>query len=181
MDEPIDIYNGKNEALNIIKMRSEAHKQGLWHRSAHIWVYNDNSEILLQLRSSGKVIFPDKWDVSAAGHIGAGEKPLESALRELKEEIGITANSEDLKFYKIIKHSSRFKNLKDNEFHYVYFFEFNSDIDNLKIQKEEVSKIRFCHIDTLKNELTESHKNFVPHGKYWLDIISEVCTRGINR
>ena len=181
MDEPIDIYNEKNEALNLIKMRSEAHKQGLWHRSSHIWVYNDHSEILLQLRSSSKVIFPDKWDVSAAGHIGTGEKPLESALRELKEEIGITANSEDLKLYKIIKHSSIFNNLLDSALHYVYFLEFNSNIGNLKIQKEEVSKIRFCHTDALKDELTESHKKFVPHGNYWLDIISEVCKRGINR
>ena len=84
--------------LATILERSEAHEKGLWHRSAHIWVYNDKSEILLQLRSANKIIFPNRWDVSSAGHIGAGEIPLDSAIRELKEEIGITDIAEDLHF-----------------------------------------------------------------------------------
>lgn len=179
MDELIDIYNEKNEALNIIKMRSEAHKQGLWHRSAHIWIYNSKSEILLQLRSAGKIMFPGKWDVSSAGHIGAGEIPLESALRELKEEIGITAADEDLYFYKIFKQSSTYNNLLDNEFHYAYFLKFNGDIGNLILQEEEVDEIRFYHTDFLKTELNKNPGNFVPQGKNWFEIISEVEKRMI--
>ncbi len=177
MDEPIDIYNKHNKTLNIIKMRSEAHKQGLWHRSAHIWIYNNNREILLQLRSAGKIMFPGKWDVSSAGHIGAGEIPLKSALRELNEEIGITAVDEDLYFYKILKQSSTYNKLLDNEFHYVYFIKFNDDISNLILQEEEVEKIRFYHTDFLKTELNSNPGNFVPHGKYWFEIISEVEKR----
>ena len=174
MDELIDIYNEKNEDLNITKMRSQAHEKGLWHRSAHIWVYNDKSEILLQLRSSNKIIFPDRWDVSSAGHIGAGEIPLESAIRELKEEIGLSAAAKDLQFYKISTQSSKYDDLLDNEFHYVYFLKFNGDINNLVIQKEELSKIKFCHSNLLRKEIEMTPNNFVPHGNYWFDIINEV-------
>ena len=177
MDELIDIYNEKNEDLKIIKMRSEAHEKGLWHRSSHIWVYNDNSEILLQLRSSNKIIFPNRWDVSSAGHIGAGELPLESAIRELQEEIGIIPTDKDIQFYKISKQSSQYGKLLDNEFHYVYFFKFNGDISNLVLQKEEVEDIKFYHTDFLKNELNKNPESFVPHGKYWFDIITEVEKR----
>ena len=177
MDEPIDIYNEQNEAQNIIQMRSEAHKKGLWHRSAHMWVYNDNSEILLQLRSAGKIIFPGKWDVSSAGHIGEGEEALESAIRELQEEIGISAANEDLQFYKISKQSSQYGDFLDNEFHYVYFLKFNDDISNLVLQKEEVEEIKFYHTDFLKTELNNNPEDFVPHGKYWFDVISEVEKR----
>jgi isopentenyl-diphosphate Delta-isomerase len=174
MDEPINIYNEKNEDLNIIKMRSEAHEKGLWHRSAHIWVYNNKSEILLQFRSANKIIFPNRWDVSSAGHIGAGEIPLESAIRELKEEIGLSAVNKDLQFYKIAKQSSKYGDLLDNEFHYVYFMKFNGDINNLTLQKEEVSNIRFFHTVKLSKEIIINNEKFVPHGNYWFNVIDEV-------
>ena len=177
MDELIDIYNEKNEDLNITKMRSEAHEKGLWHRSAHIWVYNDKSEILLQLRSSTKIIFPNKWDVSSAGHIGAGEIPIESAIRELKEEIDLSAAKEDLQFYRVNKQSSRFKNFLDKEFNYVYFLKFDGDIANLKLQEEEVSDLRFCNSEELRNEIYNNPELFVPHGQYWFEIINEVEKR----
>ena len=178
MDEPIDIYNKHNQALNLIKMKSEAHKLGLWHRSSHIWIFNNRSEILLQLRSGIKDIFPNLWDVSAAGHIGAGEEPIESAIRETEEEIGLFTVPKDLEFYKIRKQASQYHQFLDNEFHYIYFLKFNDDIDNLILQKEEVEKIRFCHTSILKNELDTYPGNFVPHGKYWFDIITEVEKRG---
>jgi len=177
MDEPIDIYNEQNKALDIIKMKSEAHKKGLWHRSSHIWIFNNRSEILLQLRSGIKDIFPNLWDVSAAGHIGAGEQPIESAIRETEEEIGLLIEPKDLEFYKIRKQISQYKHFLDNEFHYVYFLKFNGDIGNLVLQEEEVEKIKLCHTSILKKELNMNPKNFVPHGKYWFDIISEVEKR----
>ncbi len=76
-------------------MKSEAHREGLWHRAAHIWAYNSKGEILLQLRAKNKRTFPDKWDLSVAGHISASEEPIDSALREIEEEVGLCAKKED--------------------------------------------------------------------------------------
>jgi len=42
--------------------------------------------------------FPCRYDTSSAGHIQAGDEPLESAVRELSEELGIQANPDDLRF-----------------------------------------------------------------------------------
>jgi len=174
MDESIDIYSENNESLNIIKLRSEAHRRGLWHRTAHVWIYNRKAEILLQLRSDSKSIFPNMWDVSSAGHIGAGEIPVESAIRELYEEIGLKAAIEELKFYKIKKQSSIYRNFLDNEFNYIYFLKFDGDLANFKLQKEEVTDLKFCHSKELKNEINNIPESFVPHGQYWFEIIKEV-------
>lgn len=48
-------------------------------------------QMLLQKRASGKDSFPGCYDTSSAGHIHAGDEPLDSALRELEEELGIKA------------------------------------------------------------------------------------------
>lgn len=55
-------------------------------------------EVLLQKRSSRKDSFAGCYDISSAGHIPAGDGYLQSARRELKEELGITASEEELEF-----------------------------------------------------------------------------------
>ena len=74
--------------------RSEAHDKGVPHRTAHIWIVRKekgNYQVLLQKRSADKESFPGMYDTSSAGHIQAGDGPLESAQRELFEELGIRA------------------------------------------------------------------------------------------
>jgi len=44
--------------------------------------------VLLQKRSAEKESFPGMFDTSFAGHIQAGDDPLESAQRELREKLG---------------------------------------------------------------------------------------------
>ena len=64
--------------------RSEAHDKGIPHRTAHIWIVKrdgDSYQVLLQKRSAEKESFPGMFDTSSAGHIQAGDDPLESAQR----------------------------------------------------------------------------------------------------
>lgn len=63
--------------------REEAHKEGLLHRIATVYVGNGKGEILVQVRVEGG------HDHSAAGHLDAGEEYKEAAKRELSEELGI--------------------------------------------------------------------------------------------
>ena len=173
-DEVIDIYNENNEGLNIQKMRSEAHKSGLWHRVSHIWIYNSNREILIQLRSENKELYPNMWDISVAGHIGAGEEPVISALREIEEEIGLSVKPEDLQFFKIRKHKIVYREIKNNEFCYVYFLKFNGDIKKLILQEEEVAKIQFLSFDKLEEELKMHPEKYALRGDYWFEVMEEV-------
>ncbi|MDA2922553.1 NUDIX domain-containing protein [Patescibacteria group bacterium AH-259-L07] len=176
-DELIDIYNENNEPLNIRKMKSEVHKNGSWHRASHIWIYNSKGEILLQLRAENKEFYPNMWDISASGHISAGEEPIISALREMEEEIGLSVKPEDLQFFKIRKHKAVYKKLVNNEFYYVYFLNFDGDIKKLTLQDEEVAKIQFFPIDKIEEELKTSPEKYVPHGDYWFEVIEEVRSR----
>ncbi|MFH1455448.1 MAG: NUDIX domain-containing protein [archaeon] len=177
MDELIDICDEKNQLLGIQKMKSEAHRDGSWHRASHIWIYNSKGEILLQLRAKEKSLYPDMWDVSVAGHVNSKEEPLTSGLREIEEEIGLKLKKEDLDFFKILKHKAVFRKIKNNEFYYIYFYKFDGNINKLKIQGEEVQEILFLGTDKIEEELKTNPKKFVPHGNYWYEMINEVKRR----
>jgi isopentenyl-diphosphate delta-isomerase type 1 len=179
-DEMIDIYNESNEPTGVRKMKSEAHRDGSWHRAAHIWIYNSQGEVLLQHRAAGKPLYPDVWDVSVGGHVDAGEEPLEAAVRELAEELGLQADPEELEFFRVIKNSPPFLGFKNNEFYYVYFLKFDGSIDDLKLQREEVQAVAFFTIDEIKRRLSLNEEGFVPHGGYWFEALNEAGNRKLN-
>lgn len=57
---------------------------------------NDNGDILLQQRA-GTGYMDGSWDLSASGHVEYGESLAEAAVRELYEELGVTAKPEDMR------------------------------------------------------------------------------------
>ena len=73
------------------KARGDVHRDGDWHRSVHVWLASDSS-LLLQQRSELKDTFPGRWDVSCAGHMSGNDGSLESAVRELEEELGLSVD-----------------------------------------------------------------------------------------
>ena len=177
-DELIDIVDENNNPLGIKKMKSEAWRKGLWHRASHIWIYNSKGEILLQLRSKSKLHSPNKWGASVGGHIGAGDEPLPTALREAKEEIGLDIEARNLEFIKVIKSADDMeKELLDNEFLYVYLLKFDDGIAKLKLQNEEVEEVRFFSLGELERELRFNPEKYAQEQDYLFWVINEVRGR----
>ena len=98
MEEQIDILNPDGSAAGYARGRTEVHAKGLWHRTVHIWAFDDAGRILFQLRSHLKENNPNLLDTSCAGHISAGDDSLHAGLRELREELGVMKRAEDLKY-----------------------------------------------------------------------------------
>ena len=103
--EMFDVIDENGNKTGSIKERGVVHREGALHATAHIWIARENEkssyDILLQKRSSIKDSHPGCYDISSAGHICAGDSVLESALRELREDLGIDAKSEHLKEFGI--------------------------------------------------------------------------------
>ena len=98
--EYLDIVDENGRPTGETVSRDTAHTDGIRHRTANVWVVRPGDggvEILLQKRSREKDSFPGRFDTSSAGHIPAGDEPLPSALRELREELGIKASPEQLR------------------------------------------------------------------------------------
>jgi isopentenyl-diphosphate delta-isomerase type 1 len=81
--------------------RHIVHASGMKHRAVHILVFDDSGRLFLQKRSLRKDLSPGLWDTSAAGHVDAHEDYGSSALRELREELGIDHSGPMVPLFKI--------------------------------------------------------------------------------
>ena len=165
--EFFDIINEAGEPTGQTVERSIAHAQGIRHRTAHIWIIREMEgriQVLLQKRSTEKDSFPGRFDTSSAGHVQAGDEPLESALRELFEELGIKAQARDLEFagtfpirYKKVFYGKLFW---DNEIAFVYAYRRPVEIESLKLQKEEVEEVQSFDLENTLSECKKKNQKF---------------------
>ncbi|WP_424000489.1 NUDIX hydrolase [Maribacter sp. IgM3_T14_3] len=180
MDELIDILDAEGNMTNTTAMKSEAHKNGWFHQTVHIWFYTSDGKILLQQRGKNKDVYPLLWDVSVAGHIGAGEDIVTSALREVQEEIGLSIAPSDLEkigiFKSVKKHSEE---LKDYEFHHTFITELKLPFNTLQKQDSEVEALKLVLKNQFGTELQDVFKyNYVPHDiSYYKTILKEISDR----
>ena len=87
--ELLDVYDADGVHLGVCS-REEVHERGLWHHVFHCIVVSerDGGVAVLQRRSLTKPGFPGLLDLSATGHLSAGEA-VADGVRELEEEIGV--------------------------------------------------------------------------------------------
>lgn len=163
--EYLDIVDEKGKPVGRKKLRREVHGTGDLHKTVHIWVVNFKNEILLQKRGPAKETYPGKWDISSAGHIKAGENSLNSAVKELKEELGIEISPADLKYLFTIRTRAVLnrETFIDNEISDIYLFRRNVDIKELCFPNKEVSEVSFMPLKRLKEHVAAFAAAFVPH------------------
>jgi isopentenyldiphosphate isomerase len=88
-EEIFDVVNERDEVIGRAPRR-EVHARKLWHRAVHVLVFNSRGEVFLQKRSMQKDTAAGLWDSSTSGHLDAGEDYDDCAVRELREEIGLS-------------------------------------------------------------------------------------------
>lgn len=158
--EYIDIFDENNNPIGKIKEKQQAHEDGNFHRTAHVWIINDKNELLLQKRSASKKSHPNCWDISGAGHIRAGESVTEGAIRELKEELGVETTEKDLNYIATIKST---KNPKNMEFGYVYLLRCNKKIEDYIFEDDEVSEVKYVYFEYLEKMIEEKVEGLLLH------------------
>ena len=163
MTELLDVLDENGNKIDEVETKEEIYKKGLWHRSVHIWIMNDNQELLVQKRNPNKETFPNLWALSVAGHVLAGEDSVESGLRELKEELDIDAKKEELEFLFTIKRMQPYHGSHIRVFDDVYLLHRNVDIEKTKLQVEELTDIKYVYYEYLEDIFKDGDKDYVPY------------------
>ncbi len=138
-NEFLDIVNDLDEVIGNDRWDIVLGKN-LCRRVAHIFIVNDQGELLIQLRGKNMKFGPLKYDSSSAGHIISGEEYIDGAKRELEEELGIKT---DLTFLK----KFHFQNEIANQFVSLYVGKHNGPFT---IQKSEIEHVMFHHLNDIK-------------------------------
>lgn len=169
MSELLDLRNADGSRTGEVKERALVHRDGDLHGTAHVWLVRyrpdkGSAEVLLQKRSANKDSYPGCYDISSAGHIPAGQDFLESAMRELREELGVEAKPEEL--HEVFTHVGYAedvfygKKFINHEYSKVYLLEYTGRVEDLKLQKEEVESVRwmdYCAcLDGIRNATLKS-------------------------
>ena len=150
--ELLDVVDENGMPTGAVVSREKAHAEGIRHRTSHVWLArkrNGNVEILLQKRCRTKDSWPGCYDISSAGHIPAGVDFIPSALRELREELGVEAKPEELIFCgnRNISSDSVFHGRPFRDRQYSRVFALWRDQVKFQIQKEEIDSVRWMELD----------------------------------
>ena len=152
MDELLDILDESGLPTGQVVPKSEAHRLGLWHRCFHCWICGSDpggSYLLLQRRAATKDTWPGYLDVTAAGHLAAGEKTLDG-LREVEEEIGLRIRPERLVLLGTRRVEQEIPGGCDRELHEVFLVFDVTPQGNLRLQKEEVEAVFRLELDDVE-------------------------------
>lgn len=132
--EKRDLYDAERNLTNETILKGESIPEGRYIVVVLVFIQNSDGKFLIQKRSKEK---NGKY-ATTGGHPKSGESSKEGILTEVKEEIGLDLNANDLKLY--------FSGRSDEErvFWDDYYIKMEvNDIDKLKLQKEEVESVKW--------------------------------------
>lgn len=162
--EILDICDELGNPTGKTVERKIAHQQGILHRTAHVWILR-KKKIKYKYyykKKWTKDSFPGCYDISSAGHIPAGDNYGQSAVRELKEELGIVVRESELidcgnrRFhFEEIFHGRLFK---DNQVSKIFVLWKDLEEKDFVFVDHEVSEVKWldfekCYQDVKENKI----------------------------
>lgn len=154
--ELFDILDEDGSRTGRVRERTMVHMDGDLHGTAHTWIVREREDqgydLLLQKRAAHKDSYPGCYDISSAGHVQAGDDFRTTALRELREELGIRAEAEELEYAGV--HRGYMEEMfygrlfRDWEYSHVYVYRKPVEIHDLKLQEEEVESVMWLDLES---------------------------------
>lgn len=169
--ELLDIYddNGKVTGKTIVRGDKSAKLEPNEHIAvATIFIENSEGKFLIQKTSK------EKGDVfsTTGGHIDSGETPLEAIIRETKEEIGVDITSEEIQDYGYLMY--------DVPLRFMFYTKKDVDINNTKLQKEEVDYVKYMSVDEIQ-DLIQSGQMLKSHAIQFNELLSKLNNKQLKK
>ena len=151
--ELLDIYDSKGNKTGRVIQRGD--KSVTLSEDEHIavaviFIENSKGEFLMQKTSTEK----GGLYSSTGGHVDSGETALSTIRREVEEELGINVDNEKIEEYGFI--------LYDRPLRYMFYLKKDIDLNDVKVQEEEVEYVKYMTKEEIQNlitnkQITESH------------------------
>jgi len=150
----IQVVNDNDEIIGHKDRAKINYKKDIYRITA-LWITNSKGEVLIAQRKHTKDKDPGKWGPAVAGTMDEGETYEENIYKEAKEELGI----ENVKF--IVGPKQR-RYTPRNFFCQWFLLNIDRDINQFKIQAEEVEQIAWIGKRKLIDEARENPDKYIP-------------------
>ena len=143
--EFVEMFDNKRKSLGKVTERY-SYVEGEYSQGAHVWILNSEGKLLIQKRTPTKRLYPNLWSITSGG-TDSSESTLDTAYREVKEELGITLKPEEIELMMTYK--------RNHDFVDVYLVRKDIKIEEIVMQPEEVDAVKWVTPDELTNLIKE--------------------------
>ena len=149
-----DLYDNNRKPVNKKMLKDGIQSKGLKYVTVVVFIFNPkNKKWLMQKRTKDK---GGKW-ATTSGHPVSGTTSIQGMITEIKEELGLTVQEKELKLITTVQRKKKFAD--------IYYLEKIIDINEVKIQKEEVDDITWMSDKDIEafyneNKFKKTHYNY---------------------
>ena len=137
-----DVLDENGRKTGKVVERGKLMKKGEYHLVVFVWIKNTDGRFLISKRSENKP-GATLWETPGGSAI-AGETSKQAALREVKEELGISLRAEKGIFLKRLRFETN-----NSWFADIWVFNDEINISDIVLQVEEVSDVKWATKDEL--------------------------------
>lgn len=174
--EEVDVLDEFAQFTGKKTTRKEAHEKGLWHLGVVIFIVSpDFQRVLLQKRGKNKETWPGFWDVSAGGHVDAGEDAVEAIRRETAEEIGVEIPEERLRYLGTTLSDTpigEIGRIRHVNVHFAAIME--PKVEDMQLQTEEVEAVKWVEFRELKRRVEHDYEGLTRKDSAWDALVAFV-------
>jgi len=165
-----DLFTPDGQPTGLTMPSTERIPDAYFTKIVHVFICNRRGEFLLQKRSMRKKYFPGVWD-STGGRVLTGESCEDAVIREVREEVGLTIQPEDVTFVQC-------RPLPWRNFFNVYAVRTDFELCDCVRQEEEVDALQLLpYSDALALFMRPENEKDAP---YIEDFKNAAATLGID-
>lgn len=156
-----DVYDINRKKTGQTIVRGQPIPEGGFHLVVHVCIIGSDGRMLVQQRQPFKKGFPDLWDVSAGGSVVSGESSAQAAMREVREEIGVTLDLNGVRPHFSVSYDEGFDDW--------FIVKADPDITKLKLQFEEVKGVKWADEEEIYSMIDSGE--FIPYFKEYISTV----------
>ena len=156
-----DVYDRERNLTGRFHRRGEPLQQGDYHMVIHVWLQNSKGQFLITKRSPNKG-FPNMWECTGGSAL-AGDDSLSAAMREVKEETGLTLIPENGKVI--------LSGISTDYFYDIWVFQQDFELKEVVLLEGETCDVRYATAEEILKMQQEGI--FVPY-EYLAELFQKI-------